>query len=112
MEPLINLFPALPPYLLLEALNHQSFASASSTSTAEEQAAPLIDAILSGAHTLPDDLIELKEAIQREVGGEHVVVDEMPKKEKALERKKVERRNIFDDEELDLSRLRLGNDDT
>jgi len=97
----------------LQALNHQSFASGTSSSTPEEQAAPLIDAILSGGNSLPDDLFELREAVQRDVvGGDGVDIHDMKKEEgrKPVERKKFERRNIFDDEELDLSRLRLGND--
>ena len=96
MATLTQLFPHLSPHLLLSALNHRYFAT--TAQTAEEQAAPLVDAILRGGDDLPDDLSELKAAVRRDAATQQAAPE------------KVERRNIWANDELDLSRLRQGKD--
>ncbi len=64
-----------------------------------------MDAILRGAGDLPDDLAELKQAIkdqQSDVQEEVMSVPEV----------RNERRNIWAEEGLDISRLRLGKDES
>ena len=102
MEFLTQLFPHLSPYLLLQALNHPKFAFPGKTK--EEQAAPLVDAILRGGSELPNDLDELRQAVQQGVAGRQLAVQ--PVKVRA------ERRNIWAELELDRSRLKLGKDDS
>ncbi|RSH90085.1 hypothetical protein EHS25_001418 [Saitozyma podzolica] len=131
LTPLLNLFPTLSPRLLLSALDHPVFASSTSVAGYDAQAAPLIESILSGGSTLPTELIELREEVDhlsREQGGLAAAV---PSTSSVLqdgsvsERVRVngtatgsapaasyERRNIFDDETLDFSRLRLGKDES
>lgn len=122
LTPLLPLFPDLSPSLLLSALDHPAFAPSSSTTTFESAAAPLIDAIFSGGDALPEDLTDLRAAVRampREPAAQQgpssssssssssaqpSVAREQPLKPK------YERRNIFDDDELDFSRLRLGKD--
>jgi hypothetical protein len=62
VQAILALFPSLPPFQLLLALNHPSYAT-SSTSTPEIQASPLLEVILSGGSTLPPELVTLKHAI-------------------------------------------------
>jgi activating signal cointegrator complex subunit 2 len=90
----------------------------------------LIESILSGGSTLPTELIELREEVDhlsREQGGlaaavpstssvlqdgsvsERVRVNGTATATAAAPAASYERRNIFDDETLDFSRLRLGN---
>lgn len=103
LESITSLFPYLPPHLFVEALNHPSFAS--TAASPEEQAAPLVDAILRGGEDLPDELGELKRMIMDQQHESVVLVEERP------EPARTERRNIWAEEELDISRLRLGKDD-
>jgi activating signal cointegrator complex subunit 2 len=91
----------------------------------------LIESILSGGSTLPTELIELREEVDhlsREQGGlaaavpstssvlqdgsvsERVRVNGTATATAAAPAASYERRNIFDDETLDFSRLRLGKD--
>ena len=104
LEPLTQLFPHLPPYLLLQALNHPEFVS--TATTPEEQGAPLVDAILRGGSDLPIDLSELKQAVQQGLAEQQLAVQEGAVNARA------ERRNIWSEEEMDMSRLKLGKDDS
>ncbi|KAK8846586.1 hypothetical protein IAR55_005672 [Kwoniella newhampshirensis] len=118
---ILPLFPTLPPHLLLSALSHSHFASlpSGSRATPSEQAAPLLEAILNGGDSLPDDLNELKVAVRNMAGDEPAAVEqrygETDIKNSTYdreERKKVDRKNIWNDEELDLGRLKLKDDDS
>ncbi len=120
LAPLLPLFPDLSPSLLLSALDHPAFAPSSSTTTFESAAAPLIDAIFSGGDALPEDLTDLRAAIrampreptaQQGPSSSSSSSSAQPSvaREQPLQLK-YERRNIFDDDELDFSRLRLGKD--
>ena len=99
--PLQHLFPTLPAHLLADALAHPAFAAAGSRATVDEQAAPLVDAILAG--TLPADLGELRAAAAGIAAGANAEDEEEVKTNGAMS--KVERRNVFDD--MDYSKLRL-----
>ena len=96
-----QLFPHLPSHLLVAALNHRIFAHIAGTP--EEQAAPLVDIILRGGAGLPDELGELRQAVQRDFASQTAAAGPSVM---------VERRNIWAEEELDLSRLRLGKDES
>ncbi|GFZ48978.1 hypothetical protein JCM24511_06727 [Saitozyma sp. JCM 24511] len=136
LTPLLSLFPTLSPRLLLSALDHPAFAPSTSVAGYDVQAAPLIESILSGGSTLPAELVELREEVDhmsREQGGLAAAV---PSTSSVLWDGSVsershgingtatttappvappapfERRNIFDDEALDFSRLRLGKDES
>lgn len=111
MPTLVTLFPHIPARLLREALAHPFFSSTTSTASPEEGAAPLVEAILSGGANLPDDLAELRAAAsdQLQPDGDHVEHDGSEKTNRTTgveDRKKLERRNIWDGE-LDLSKLRI-----
>ncbi|OCF40202.1 hypothetical protein I317_05959 [Kwoniella heveanensis CBS 569] len=110
VKSLLQLFPLLPPHLLFTALSHPSFASlpSGSQATPSEQAAPLLDVILNRGVGLPDDLVELRTAIQ-----ESVTDDTAPAApEQAASGTRVERRNIWNEEELDVGRLRIKDDES
>lgn len=96
LGPLRHLFPSLPQHLLVDALAHPQFAAAGSRATVDEQAAPLVEAILSG--TLPIELSELR-AAAASISADREAEDAKPEK--------IERRNVFNDEPLDLSRIRI-----
>ncbi|ORY21467.1 hypothetical protein BCR39DRAFT_553549 [Naematelia encephala] len=106
VAPLVHLFPSLSPILLLQALDHPSLIppSSSSSQTDDDRAAPLIDAILSGGSALPPELFELKEAVREMAGGSYSPIAKVGPK-------KVARNNIWDGD-LDMSRLRLGKDES
>lgn len=121
LSPLLPLFPDLSPALLLSALDHPAFAPSSSTTTFESAAAPLIDAIFSGGDSLPEDLTELRAAVRtmpREPASQQGPSASSSSSSSAepsvawepAPKPKYERRNIFDDDELDFSRLRMGKD--
>jgi activating signal cointegrator complex subunit 2 len=96
----LNLFPDIRPKLLLQALNHPAYAP-TEPSTAEEAAAPLIDAIVSGGHSLPDELSDLRDALQ----------SEPVQPEAAKPTARSTRANIWNEEALDLSRLKIKEDE-
>ncbi|ORX36173.1 hypothetical protein BD324DRAFT_528654 [Kockovaella imperatae] len=96
-----NLFPHVPANTILAALHHSFFAV--STIDPEASAAPLIDAMLSGSSAIPEDLLDLRTAV------EHVqmsTVDTAPPSTRSA----YERRNIWDDQKMDMSRLKLADD--
>ncbi|WVF70419.1 hypothetical protein IAT40_005209 [Kwoniella sp. CBS 6097] len=110
VQSLIQLFPLLPPHLLFTALCHPSFAllPSGSKATPAEQAAPLLDIILNKGDGLPEDLSGLRAAIQGLATDENSVG--VP--ERAATNQKVERRNIWNEEQLDMGRLKLKDDDS
>ncbi|WVQ97494.1 hypothetical protein IAU59_004608 [Kwoniella sp. CBS 9459] len=110
VQSLLQLFPLLPPHLLFTALSHPTIASlpSGSRATPSEQAAPLLDIILNKGDGLPDDLVELRTAIQGlSMDGQGEVMSARDE-----EYRKVERRNIWNEEELDVGRLKLKDDDS
>lgn len=124
LKPLQNLFPSIPPSLIIKALHHPKYSAGPSDQTSSEAIAPLVDAILSGGGDLPEDLGELKEVVRGlgqdplpSVGG-YGSSDTYATgggsgsgSGSGTRSTKVERRNIWD-EELDLSRLKLANDES
>lgn len=97
-----HLFPALPAHLLADALAHPAFAAAGSSSSVDEQAAPLVEAILAG--TLPAELAELRAAAAETTGQINDAEPELPSE--TTTNGKIERNYAFDTA-LDMSRLRL-----
>nr|XP_019047657.1 hypothetical protein I302_04273 [Kwoniella bestiolae CBS 10118]OCF26587.1 hypothetical protein I302_04273 [Kwoniella bestiolae CBS 10118] len=114
VQHLLQLFPTLPPHLLLSALSHHTISSLpeGSRATPSEQASPIVEIIFNKGEGLPDDLQELKIAIQG-LSDEIVPSSDIVNAYGHVnsEKKRVERRNIFDDE-LDMSRLKLKDDDS
>ncbi|WVR04272.1 hypothetical protein IAU60_001272 [Kwoniella sp. DSM 27419] len=114
-----QLFPSLPAHLLLSALSHSTFASqpSSSRATPSEQAAPLLEAILNQGEGLPDELVELKEAIRScsqgtTVSESSAALSEESQSARPATKPKVQRRNIWDEDQLDMDRLKLKDDDS
>lgn len=103
---ILAIFPTIPPHLLLSALSHPQFSSipAGSKASPGELAEPLLTCILNHGEGLPEELGELK-AVVGKVGGAQTA-GEVPD-ERREEKKKFERRNIFTAEDLDISKLRL-----
>ncbi len=92
--------------MLVQALCHPNFAS--TAPTPEDQAAPLVDAILRGGDDLPEELVKLKQAIREDLGDQQITIqDEVVNSAPSVRHK---RQNIWAEEDLDLSRLRLGKD--
>ncbi len=130
LKPFKNLFPTLPLTLIQQALRHPKYSASSSHQSPDESVAPLIDAILSGGGDLPDELAELRIAVKDL--GDHLISNDNrssgppsapgssnrqrdvdhPVSNGVSDRPKAERRNIWSNEELDLSRLRLGKDES
>lgn len=84
----------------MSAVNHPTY-TPSDGCTYEEAAAPVIDAILSGGSNLPDDLYELRQHIEQDVS--HAATLPPPKK--------ATRDNIWNEEHLDVSRLKIKDED-
>ncbi|OCF59307.1 hypothetical protein L486_03810 [Kwoniella mangroviensis CBS 10435] len=119
VQHLLQLFPTLPPHLLLSALSHPSISSLpeGSRATPSDQASPIVEIIFNKGEGLPDDLKELKLAIQFLSQGDSIPESSTLEvnvngTSQGDKKGKVERRNIFDDEELDLSKLKLKDDDS
>jgi hypothetical protein len=111
-----NLFPHLPAHLIAEALDHPTFAVHPLTLIPEEAAAPLIDAILIGSTAITPEL-GLREALEDTIrqGTSDTNVNTTSANGLGIAVKPVapvERRNIWDTETLDMSRLKLGNDES
>lgn len=106
----MNLFPSLSPYLLVQALNHPSYAPTTSC-TPEEAAAPVLDAILAGGQALPEELQDLRDHIQSDITSQQVPFSHDAQHDIAVNRAKAERRNIWDEEKIDVSKLRIKDDD-
>lgn len=98
-----NLFPDLSAVVLLRALTHPEYAPRKS-GTIEEAAAPLLDAIVSGGQSLPDDLDDLRRAIKNNL-------PETETPSVMAKTGKVNRSNIWNEDALDVSRLRIKDDD-
>ncbi|OXG19259.1 hypothetical protein C361_04200 [Cryptococcus neoformans Tu259-1] len=108
---ILAIFPTIPPYLLLTALSHPQFSSipAGSKASPGELAEPLLTCMLNHGEDLPEELGGLKAVVSKL--GDVQTVGELPD-EKREEKKKFERRNIFTAEDLDVSRLRLKDDES
>ncbi|RXK39586.1 hypothetical protein M231_03088 [Tremella mesenterica] len=119
VEVVLSLFPHLPPKMIVSALNHPRYSSSSSSHSPEEAAAPLIEAILGGGIDLPPELADLKATLCRDLGPNEgragavsaSVTNNAGSDGQREKERKDERRNIWD-AELDMSRLKLGKDDT
>ncbi|WRT65202.1 uncharacterized protein IL334_002145 [Kwoniella shivajii] len=114
VQSLLQLFPSLPPHLLLSALSHPTFSAIpeGSRATPSEQAAPLLETIFNKGEGLPNELDELKIAIQSLSQGDHAPSGPTAVVNGNGEKKnKFERSNIFNDE-LDISKLRLKDDES
>nr|XP_031858666.1 uncharacterized protein CI109_005901 [Kwoniella shandongensis]KAA5525738.1 hypothetical protein CI109_005901 [Kwoniella shandongensis] len=128
VQSVLQLFPGLPPHLILSALSHSHFASlpSGSRATPSEQAAPLLESILNGGEGLPEDLNELKVAVQNLAGQESAIVEQnngasavgspvngsSGQGQRQENRSRVDRKNIWNEEELDIGRLKLKDDDS
>ncbi|OXB36541.1 hypothetical protein LQV05_004834 [Cryptococcus neoformans] len=108
---ILAIFPTIPPYLLLTALSHPQFSSipAGSKASPGELAEPLLTCMLNHGEGLPEELGGLKAVVSKL--GDVQTAGEVPV-EKREEKKKFERRNIFTAEDLDVSRLRLKDDES
>ena len=95
-----SLFPYIPYHLLAEALDHPAYSGS---------AQPLVEAILGGGLVLPPELRELRRLVagqqQQDVEGAQEVSNG---NEAGTSRpKRSERRNIWQDEDIDMSRLKI-----
>ncbi|ODN88488.1 hypothetical protein L198_06760 [Cryptococcus wingfieldii CBS 7118] len=108
---ILALFPTIPAHLLLAALSHPQFSSIPSGSRTSpgELAEPLLECLLNGGQGLPAELSHLKELASK-LGYLQASAD--APEEVPQPKKKFERRNIFSAEDLDMSRLRIKNDET
>jgi activating signal cointegrator complex subunit 2 len=79
--------------------------------TPEEAAAPLLDAILTGGETLPAELQGLRDYIQSDITTQQVPISNGSAQNGSAPANKVERRNIWNEEKLDVSKLRIKDDD-
>ncbi|KIR82804.1 hypothetical protein I306_00072 [Cryptococcus gattii EJB2] len=108
---ILAIFPKIPPHLLLSALSHPQFSSipAGSKASPGELAEPLLTCILNHGEGLPEELGELK-AVVGKVGDAQTAGEVSD--ERREEKKKFERRNIFTAEDLDVSKLRLKDNES
>ncbi|WVQ76606.1 hypothetical protein IAR50_006278 [Cryptococcus sp. DSM 104548] len=108
---ILTIFPTIPAHLLLAALSHPHFASipSGSRTSASELAEPLLECLLNGGQGLPAELSSLSELASK-LGSLQAAPE--TKEEEREPKKKFERRNIFSAEDLDMSRLRIKNDET
>ena len=105
----MTFFPSLPPFLLVQALNHPSYAP-TTEGTAEEAAAPVLDAILTGGQTLPEDLSELRDRVA-EMTSQQMPPSNISNGVNGDKATRAKRSNIWDEEKLDVSKLRIKDDD-
>ena len=115
-----NLFPNIAPSTLLRALHHPYFTPHPLTLDAEAAAAPLIDTLLSGSELIPDGLEDLKVAMDdhQEPDGYIGFAGALPDpsmragagSDKLEPGRPYERRNVWDEEKMDLSRLKLADE--
>lgn len=95
-----SLFPYIPHHLLAEALDHPAYSGS---------AQPLVEAVLGGGLVLPPELRELRRLVagQQQQDGESAQ-EELNGSEAGTSRpKRSERRNIWQDEDIDMSRLKI-----
>ena len=105
-----NLFPHIPTHTVLTALQHTYFTPHPPTPDPEAAAAPLIDALLSGQDMIPEDLFELKQAMLNHTEPSQPLV---PAEASQINGSRpYDRRNIWDDQKMDLSRLKIADDFT
>lgn len=103
---LASLFPYIPQHLLTEALDHPTYSGSAQS---------LVEAILGGGLVLPPDLRELSRLIMQHQGHDMVAVPEqvngngsgVGNEAGTSKPKRSERRNIWQDEDIDMSRLKI-----
>jgi len=93
---MVSLFPYISSDLLSQALNHPTYAGSPQ---------PLVEAILAGGFNLPSELRELRALVMDHSGlGDQA---EGSGTNGNTNVKRSERRNIWQDEKIDLSRLKI-----
>jgi len=93
---MVSLFPYISSDLLSQALNHPTYAGSPQ---------PLVEAILAGGFNLPSELRELRALVMDHCGlGDQA---EGSSTNTNGNTRKVERRNIWQDEKIDFSRLKI-----
>jgi hypothetical protein len=92
---MVSLFPYISSDLLSQALNHPTYAGSPQ---------PLVEAILAGGFNLPSELRELRALVM-----DHSGLGDQAEGSGATNgnTRKVERRNIWQDEKIDFSRLKI-----
>ena len=130
IEPILVLFPDIPPDLLHQALRHPRFANIVSTSAEDQSVLLLTNALLD--NTLPPDLVELARLIRpsdgttpTEPSGQVSSTDHVGQLETDMAggsegngsrqvaksaKKGFRRENIFDEMPMDFSKLSFGKD--
>jgi hypothetical protein len=92
---MVSLFPYISSDLLSQALNHPTYAGSPQ---------PLVEAILAGGFNLPSELRELRALVM-----DHSGLGDQAEGSGTTNgnTKKAERRNIWQDEKIDFSRLKI-----
>jgi hypothetical protein len=94
---MVSLFPYISSDLLSQALNHPTYGGSPQ---------PLVEAILAGGFNLPSELRELRAIVMDHSGlGDQAEGSGTTNGNSNV--KKVERRNIWQDEKIDFSRLKI-----
>jgi len=93
---MVSLFPYISSDLLSQALNHPTYAGSPQ---------PLVEAILAGGFNLPSELRELRTVVMDHSGLEDQAEGSGTNGNDKV--KKLERRNIWQDEKIDFSRLKI-----
>jgi hypothetical protein len=96
VQNLISLFPYIPSTLLSQALNHPTYSGSPQ---------PLVEAILAGGFNLPSELRELRSLVMGHSGLGEELQDTAESSQ--MNGRKYERRNIWQDEKIDMSRLKI-----
>lgn len=98
------MFPYIPQHLLTEALDHPSYSGSAQS---------LVEAILGGGLVLPPELRELSRLVMQHQGHDLGVASEQVNGNVNVNEagtskpKRTERRNIWQDEDIDMSRLKI-----
>jgi hypothetical protein len=95
---MVSLFPYISSDLLSQALNHPTYAGSPQ---------PLVEAILAGGFNLPSELRELRALVMDHSGLGDQAEGSGTNTNGNSNVKKSERRNIWRDEKIDLSRLKI-----
>jgi len=95
---MVSLFPYISSDLLSQALTHPTYAGSPQ---------PLVEAILAGGFNLPSELRELRALVMDHSGLGDQAEGSGTAANGNSNVKKVERRNIWQDEKIDLSRLKI-----
>jgi activating signal cointegrator complex subunit 2 len=95
---MVSLFPYISSDLLSQALNHPTYAGSPQ---------PLVEAILAGGFNLPSELRELRALVMDHSGLGDQAEGSGTNANGNSNVKKSERRNIWQDEKIDFSRLKI-----